>query len=454
MTDLLISGGTVATTEGTFTADVAVTDGTITGIGDEATFESPNRRVDATGRLVMPGVVDPHVHINGPNSTEEYTTGSAAAAVGGVTTVVTFAWQTRADLPEAASIPEAIERQRSAGTDSRIDFGLHAVVTDEQLDGDEADAALEAGVPSFKLFTAYDFGVSNGGLEHAFDVIGARDGVALVHTEDASVCEHRTEDLETAGAGDPSHYPTSRPAHAEAMAADGAIRLARAADCRYYGMHTSGEQSAEAIAAHVDDGSQVRAETCTHYLTLDESVYDASSMGTVATMAPPLREPGDADALVEALARDTLRVVSTDHVAFTRAQKTVENWWDGEFGVNGLQWSLPVLHDAVVVDGPLTHSDLVRLTAANPAETFGFPQKGSLTPGTDADIVVFDPEATQTVDAAQNHSVADYSIYEGRTIQGRVEKTFVRGELVAEDGSPTATEGYGEYVAREPPTWT
>lgn len=453
MTDLLISGGTVVTPEESFEADVAVTDGTITGVGDETTFGSPTRRVDATGKVVVPGVVDPHVHINGPNSIEEYATGSAAAAVGGVTTVVTFAWQTRADLPGAASIPEAIERQRTAGADSRVDFGLHAVVTDEQLDGDEADAALAAGVPTFKLFTAYDFGVSNGGLEHALEVVGARDGVALVHTEDASVCEHRTEDLKAAESGDPGHYPASRPIHAEAMAADDAIRLARAAGCRYYGMHTSGGQSAAAIAAHVDDGSRVRAETCTHYLTLDESVYDASSMGTVATMAPPLREPSDADALAEALGRDILRVVSTDHVAFTREQKTVANWWDGEFGVNGLQWSLPVLHDAVVVNGPLTRSDLVRLTATNPAATFGFPQKGSLTPGTDADIVVFDPEATQTVDAAQNHSAADYSIYDGRTVQGRVDKTFVRGELVAEDGAPTATEGHGEYVARTPPTW-
>jgi Dihydroorotase and related cyclic amidohydrolases len=332
MTDLIISGGCVVTSNRVFDADVAVTDGTITGIGDATAFEPADRRVDATDRFVLPGVVDPHVHINGPNSVETYETGTAAAAVGGVTTCITFAWQTRSDRPEVESIPESIRWQREAGTDSRIDFGLHAVITSEDVAGDEVDAAIDAGVPSFKLFTAYDFGVSTGGIERAFEAIGARDGVALVHTEDASVCEARTEDLQnTSDGGNPDRYPESRPIHAEAMAADDAIRLAREADCRYYGMHTSGEMSADAIANHADD-SRVRAETCTHYLTLDESVY--GELGSVAMMAPPVRQPRDADVLFDRLKRDELQVVSTDHVAFERASKEVEDWWDSEFGVN------------------------------------------------------------------------------------------------------------------------
>lgn len=453
MTDLLIHDGRVVTANSVYDANVAVTDGVISGVGDAATFETADRRIDATGKLVMPGVVDPHVHINGPNSIDSYASGSAAAAVGGVTTVVTFAWQTREDDPEATTLLEAINRQRTAGRESRIDFGLHAVITSEDVGGDELDAAMAAGVPSFKLFTAYDFGVSNGGLERAFKRIAARNGVALVHTEDASVCECRTADLQAAGAGNPGQYPSSRPAHAEAMAADDAIQLARAANCKYYGMHTSGAVSLAAIRNHIYDGSRVRAETCPHYLTLDESIYDREVMGSTAMMAPPLRGPGDADSLFDALQRGELRVVSTDHVAFKRAQKLVEDWWDSEFGVNGLQWSLPVVHDEAVVERELNYSDLVRVMCTAPAETFGFPRKGTLAPGTDADIVIFDPEATQTVDPARNVSKADYSIYEGQTIQGRVEKTFVRGRLVADDGDPTTTEGHGEYVARDPPTW-
>lgn len=451
MTDLIITDGRVVTADRTFKADVAVTDGEITGVGDAEAFGPHDRRIDAADSLVLPGVVDPHVHINGPNSIEAYETGSAAAAAGGVTTFVTFAWQTRTDYPDTASIPEAIRRQQSAGTDSRVDFGLHAVITSEDVDEAAVDSAVDAGVPTFKLFTAYDFGVSNGGLERAFNIIGARDGVALVHTEDASVCDRRTADLQAAGAGEPHRYPESRPAHAEAMAADNAIRLAIAADCKYYGMHTSGAVSMSAITNHIDDGSRVRAETCTHYTTLDESVY--GELGAVAMMAPPLRRPRDADVLFDHLADGTLRVVSTDHVAFKRRQKDVEHWWDSEFGINGLQWSLPVFHDEAVVERDLTYPDLVRLMCTNPARTFGFPRKGSLTPGTDADIVIFDPEATQTVDAQRNFSKADYSTYDGRTVRGRVEKTLVRGRVVAEDGTPTATSGHGEFVEREPPTW-
>ncbi|ESS06355.1 MAG: dihydropyrimidinase, partial [uncultured archaeon A07HB70] len=450
MTDLIISGGRVVTSNRVFDADVAVTDGTITGIGDATAFEPADRRVDVTDRFVLPGVVDPHVHINGPNSVETYETGTAAAAVGGVTTCITFAWQTRSDRPEVESIPESIRWQREAGTDSRIDFGLHAVITSEDVAGDEVDAAIDAGVPSFKLFTAYDFGVSAGGIERAFEAIGARDGVALVHTEDASVCEARTEDLQnTSDGGNPDRYPESRPIHAEAMAADDAIRLAREADCRYYGMHTSGEMSADAIANHADD-SRVRAETCTHYLTLDESVY--GELGSVAMMAPPVRRPRDADVLFDRLKRDELQVVSTDHVAFERASKEVEDWWDSEFGVNSLRWSLPVFHDEAVVNREFTYPDLVRLMCTNPARTFGLPQKGSLTPGTDADIVIFDPNATQTVDAEESASIADYSIYQDRAVRGRVDKTFVRGRLVAEGGDPTATTGHGEYIQRGLPT--
>lgn len=453
MTDLLVHGGRVVTANGVYEADVAVTDGRISGVGSAAAFETPDRRIDATGKLVIPGVVDPHVHINGPNSIDSYATGSAAAAVGGVTTVVTFAWQTRDDYPDETTLPAAIERQRTAGRDSCVDFGLHAVITSEDVDGDELDEAVAAGVPSFELFTAYDFGVSTGGLERAFERIGARDGVALVHTEDASVCERRTAGLQAAGAGDPDRYPESRPAHAEAMAADGAIRLAKAADCKYYGMHTSGAASLAAIRTHADDGRRIRAETCPHYLILDESVYDRETMGNAATMAPPLRGPDDADALFAALRRGALQVVSTDHVAFKRRQKAVENWWDSEFGVNSLQWSLPVVHDEAVVERGLSYPDLVRVMCTVPAATFGFPEKGTLAPGTDADIVVFNPEATQEITTARNVSKSDYSIYDGRRVRGRVEKTLVRGQLVAEDREPTAAEDWGEYVARQPPTW-
>ena len=450
MIDTIISGGAVVTADGVFEADVAIDDGTIVGIGTEEAFESASERIDATDRLVMPGVVDPHVHLAGPNSIDTYEAGTAAAALGGVTTVCTFAWGSREDT-DWNTLEAGIEHQQNEGESAFVDFSCHSVITDEAIAGSELDAAIENGVTSFKLFTAYEFGVDNGGIEHAFERIAERDAVALVHTEDPDVCARREAQQRANGRSDPTEYPDSRPIHAEAMAADDAVRLALNAGVNYYGVHTSGEDSARAIAAHRGDGSQIRAETCAHYLALDRSAYDEH--GALAVMAPPLREPSDRDALVEHLRRGRLDVISTDHVAFTRDQKDAEAWWDAGFGINGLQRSLPVVHHEAVVRRGVPYPLLVRAMCTRPARTFGFESKGTLEVGTDADIVVFDPDKSQTITAEDNASVADYTVYEGKTVRGAVETTLVRGTVVADDGQVQADPGYGQFQERTVPTW-
>jgi dihydropyrimidinase len=219
----------------------------------------------------------------------------------------------------------------------------------------------------------------------------------------------------------------------------------------YYGFHTSCREVADVISEFQSDGSHIRGETCTHYTALSDDAYETK--GTMPIIAPPLRSDDDVDAMFEHLRSGSLSVVSTDHTAFSRERKDVENWWDCAFGANSLQHSLPVFHDVAVNERNHSYPFLVRVLCRNPARTFAFPEKGTLEVGTDADIVVFDPNREYTISADANRSRADYSIYEGRTVTGAVEKTLVRGKLVADQGSIVAEPGHGTFVRRETPEW-
>lgn len=452
--DTVLTGGTVVTAESTYDAAVGIDDGTIVGIGSTETLPGAAERIDVDGDLVLPGVVDPHTHLHGYNSIDSYETGTAAAAAGGVTTLLTFAWQRWDDgeWAEQGTLTEAVERHET-GTDPLIDCGVHPVITEESPDVlDELADLVADGVTSFKMFTTDDIRLSNGFIGEVFRRLADLGTVGMVHTEDYSVCEHRAEAIRAEPDGDdPAAYPRSRPDYAEAMAAGSVARLAVAAGAKYYAVHTTSKAAADALAAVQTDGSNVRAETCTHYTALDESTY--GRLGNRSIMAPPLRTPDDVDALFDRLRDGTLSVVSTDHVPLPTERKEGGPWWESAFGVNSLQTSLPVFHDEAVNRRGFTYPTLVRLLCRNPARTFGLPRKGRIEPGADADLVVFDPRATYTISAAENQSNADYSVYEGREVTGRVKQTFVRGELVADDGEIVGDPGHGRFLDREVPDW-
>jgi len=453
--DTLIKGGTVVTGDAMFDAAVGISDGTIAGIGKPETLPPAEQTVDVDGQLVLPGVVDPHTHIAGYNSIDSYETGTAAAAVGGVTSLITFAWQgwDESGWNETETLGEAVERHQS-WADPYIDYSLHPTITRETPDVlAELPELAEAGLSSVKMFTTDDIRLSHGFIGEVFERLADTGAVGMVHTEDYSVCEQRADAVASEPGGEAAAaYPRSRPDYTEAMAAGAIARLAVAADAKYYGAHTTSAAAADAIAALRTDGSQVRAETCTHYATLDRSVYER--LGNLAIMAPPLREPADVDALFDALRDGALSVVSTDHVPLQSEQKADGPWWESAFGINSLQTSLPVFHDVAVNERGLSYPTLVRLMCRNPAETFGLPAKGRIEPGADADLVVFDPEETYTISASRNHSNADYSVYEGRDVTGRVTRTYVRGTLVARAGEIVADPGHGEFLEREIPDWS
>jgi len=454
--DTVIEGGRIVSGDRSFEGAVAIDEGTIVGLGDPRHLPDARRTIDATGRLVMPGIVDPHVHIDDHVSIDSYETATKAAALGGVTTVIDFAWQAwegeGSPWDEEGTLLDGLERKREKAADALIDYGFHGGLLREGSDFfDEVEDVIDAGVTSFKMYTAYEFGLSNGYITRVLDRLADLDAVGVGHTEDDSVCEAVTDTLREEGHG-PSVYPTSRPDYAEAMAADDVARTARELGAKYYGIHTSCRKSAEAIERYQADGSLIRGETCTHYTTLTGDLHE--ELGNLPRIAPPLRSDDDIDALFDALRRDVLHVVSTDHVAQTREAKENSEWWEGPFGANGLQVSLPVFHDEAVNERDLSYTLLTQVMSRNPAETFGLADKGTLDPGTDADIVLFDPDAEYTITAADNASKADYSIYEGRTVRGRVDATLVRGEVVVEDGEVVGDPGHGEFVERELPDWS
>lgn len=454
--DTIISGGTLVTPTETIETSIGISDGQIVAVGDSDTLPEADDVVDASGQYVLPGIVDPHVHVGDHISADSYETATKAAALGGVTTIIDFAWQgfDGGETPweQSGTLKEGIEwKQRAAEDKAVVDYTFHAgIIRDDESVLDEIAEIVDEGIPSFKIFTAYEWGLSNGFMEQVMERLAETGAVGLYHTEDQTICEERTKQLRAAGKSDPSSYPDSRPAHAEAIAADAAARLAVETGAKYYGVHTSCRSAANVLEQHARDGN-IRAETCTHYLALDESVYDR--LGSLPRIAPPIRPPDDVDAMFEQLRRGTLSVVSTDHVAQKAKTKHESKWWEGPYGANGLQTSLPVVHHEAVVKRDFSYPFLVRVMASNPAQTFGLTNKGTLQPGTDADIVLFDPNKTYTISAEDNASISDHSLYEGMEVSGGVTKTFVRGSLVAEDGEIIAEEGHGSFVRRPVPNW-
>lgn len=455
--ETVIAGGHIVTADTVRNASVAIDDGTIVSIGAEDELPDAHHRIDATDQLVLPGVVDPHVHIDEvpENRAGTYESETGAAALGGVTTILDFAWQgtDRSLTNENSDLRDGIEHKKAKADQAYVDYGLHGVLHRDDLEtAAQIGPAIDAGVTSFKMFlSTYEVGVDTGLLDRAFRRIADRNAVAVVHTEDPAVCNAQLDRLQEAEKGDAIYYPESRPDYAEAMGAAAALRLADEAGVKYYGVHTSCRKAAEEIERYRRDGSRIRAETCTHYTALDDSVYE--EQGTLPMIAPPIRTADDRDAMFDHLEKGTLSVVSTDHAVYHREFKDVENWWNSPYGANSIQWSLPVFHQAAVVERGYPYPFLVRVMCTNPAETFGLPQKGTLGPGTDADIVIFDPDESQTITADRNASNATFSIYEGHEVTGAVTQTFVRGQLVVDDGELVGRAGTGTFVERDRPQW-
>lgn len=459
---VLVRGGRVVTAEAEERADVLIDGRTVTAVGPdlEATAD---RTIDARGCYVLPGAVDPHTHLDMPwgatTTCDDFGSGTVAAACGGTTTIVDFCIQ-QPGQPIAAALDAW--HAKLARTPPLIDVGFHLAVTDLDVAQAEADlaAAIDSGVTSLKLFMAYkgSLMVDDETLFRTMRIAADLGALVLVHAENGGVVEVLVREALAAGHVEPRWHGTTRPPAVEAEATARAIALAQIAGCDLYVVHVSCAEALAHVAAARASGRRVWGETCPHYLLLDESLLAAPGFeGAKAVFTPPPRAPEQQAHLWRALGDDELCVVSTDHCPWTYAEQKAlgrDDFSRIPNGAPGIEQRLALLHEFGVRGGHFDLRRLVELVATNPAKLFGLhPRKGTLAPGADADVVIFDPECEHVCSSAGEHSRVDYCLYEGMKLRGKARTVLVGGRVVVDDGEPLAGTPTGRFVARGSPTW-
>ncbi|MEO8907727.1 MAG: dihydropyrimidinase [Microbacteriaceae bacterium] len=453
----LLTGGRVVNSGGQIDADVLIKDGKVEAIGDfSALVIDGAERVDCTSRLLLPGGVDVHTHIDSPmmgtTTADDFESGTRAAACGGTTTVVDFAMQTAGD-----TLLDSLENHhKKADGKAVIDYGFHMCITD-LYDGatDEFADIMKSGVTSFKVFMAYrgTLMLNDGEL---FDVLRQSShvgGQVCIHAENGDVIDRLAADLVAAKKTGPGSHEISRPPSTEVEAVERAIKISRMADAPIYFVHLSTEGAVEAVAAAQSAEWAVAGETCTHYLTLDRSLYDQPGFEAAkVVLTPPLRSEEHRAALWRGLRTGTLSVVSSDHCPFCFAEKKRLGASDFRLipnGGPGVEHRLSVVYGEGVSQNRITLEKFVDLTSTAPARQFGlFPKKGVIAPGSDADIVVFDPDGRTTISAATQNQRMDYTPYEGWDLPGAIAAVYSRGDRIAEYGTYIGKPGRGQFVKR------
>jgi dihydropyrimidinase len=451
---LLVQDGIIVTPDGTFEADLLVQGERIKAIGRGLPVAHDTRIVNAEGCTVLPGVIDAHTHIaldTGIYQTpDDWFVGTRAAACGGVTTVVDFATQ----FP-GQTLQEAVEaRLEEAQDDAAIDYALHVMVTDLPS-GREGELAelVDLGTPSVKLYTTYrpNYYADDAKILRLMEACAELGLLPLVHCENDALVTARTQALVAAGETGWRYHGRSRPALAEQEAVQRILFLAEAAGCPVHVCHCSTARSVALVVEARDNGQAVSCETCPQYLLLDRTAYEGPEPWRYV-LQPPLRDPEEPDRLWALVEGGAVDLVVTDHCDYTVAQKIAQDdFTQTPGGLPGMETLLPLMVTYGVGQGRLTLPQLVGLLAANPARIGGlWPRKGALLPGSDADIVVYDPEPQAVVSAKRLHHGAGYTPYEGMPVQGRVKATISRGQIIYREGQFTGRKGQGRFLAREP----
>ena len=459
MSRLLVEGGTVVTASGVAAADVLVDGERVEALlaPKSASTSIDARRVDAAGKLVVPGGIDVHTHMEmpfgGTYSADTFFTGSRAAAHGGTTTIVDFAIQAR-----GASAREGLETWMArANGHCVVDYGFHMILSDVNEEVlKEVRGLVADGVTSFKLFMAYP-GVlysDDGKILRAMQTASDSGAVVMMHAENGIAIDVLVAQALASGRGEPKMHGETRPSVLEGEATHRAIVLAGLANCPLYVVHLSAMEALAEVAAARDAGRLVFAETCPQYLFLDESLMAGPDLeGAKYVCSPPIRARAHHEALWRGLGTDDLSVVSTDHCPF--CMKDQKELGRGDFskipnGLPGVEHRMDLVYQGVV-EQRISLARWVELTSTAPARLFGlYPKKGSLLPGADADLVVYDPERRHTLSAETHHMAVDYSAYEGLGLTGCVDTVLSRGQVVIERGVFKGREGQGRFVARAP----
>lgn len=452
--DWLIYGGTVILPTGAAHVDLGVRNGIIECLLAPGAGGSARRRYDASGRFVIPGGVDAHVHFENPSMGTEtahsFRLGTEAALLGGTTTIIDFAFQS-----EGESLLEAIERRRrDAAKQVACDFSLHGCLTSpDERSINEIPEAASLGIPSVKFFMTYrqeGWAVSDDQLLTAMRHLAEAGGIALVHAENDELLRTGIEKCIARGDTGPGGHARSRPPLIEAEAIQRAVLYARESGCDLFIVHVSSRAGVEAVEMGQGRGSVVLAETCPHYLAFDDSVLDGPE-GHRYVMSPPLRPAGNPGALWRALASGVLSSVGSDDAAYFEKFKVrgKNDFRKIANGVPGVQIRMPLVFSDGVLKRRISIERFVEICCASPAKTFGlYPRKGVIDVGSDADIVVIDAHATWQPDLAHMQTNIEYTLYEHVQITGIPTDVWRRGELVVQNGVLDVVPGSGEFVAR------
>ncbi|MDR1900397.1 MAG: dihydropyrimidinase [Treponema sp.] len=461
MFDILIKNGKIVTPLSTFEGDIGVRDEKIAAVG--ASLGEAVRIIDAAGKYVLPGLVDPHMHIAAPFGGNidvlDFYSAGRAAAFGGVTTIMDFC-----NTTPGQSVLESLHKRREEMFKGSLDFGIHAkfVEANDRLLSEIRDI-VDFGSPSFKMFMTYRRAgvmIDDAGLLKVLAEAARQGGMCGFHAESNPIAEYNEDRLLAEGKRDWKYFPLCKPNVCEYEAVSRVLHYAAFLDAPVYFFHLSTAEAVEMVRRARKQGVKVQAETCTHYLTLTGAKNEGPD-GILYLMSPPLRGESDREALWRALAEGVLSLVSSDNCSFTRELKEIGLDRDGngnvvpDFtrvvnGVCGLEERLGLLLAAGVQKGRISLNKLVEIASANPARIFGcYPQKGALDPGSDADIVILDPEKQMWLSAENLHYGLDYSIYDDFTSPMWPVMTIRRGEILVENGRFLGRENTGRFLKRK-----
>lgn len=459
--DLVIRGGTVVTASDTLRADVGIRDGRIIAVAEK--LDDAERIIDATGLLVMPGGIDSHVHLaqpafGGPAMADGFESGTRSAIAGGNTTVIPFALQ-----PRGASLRSSVvDYHKEADGKSYCDYGFHLIISDPSPSvlGQELPSLVDDGYSSFKVFMTYDDLVLNDRqLLEVFDCARGCGALVMVHCEGYDAIRFMTEKLEAAGKKAPYYHGVSRPQSVEREATHRAISHAELTDVPIMVVHVSGREPMEQIRWAQQKGLKVYAETCPQYVALtadDMKGLNMDESGGKYVCSPPPRDHASWDAIWEGIRTGVFQTFSSDHCPFfyegemgklNPKARTSFRWVPN--GIPGVETRLQILYQKGVVEGRITVNEFVALTSTNHAKIYGlYPKKGSIAPGFDADIVLWDPNRKETIRQELMHHGADYTPYEGLEVTGWPVMTVLRGKVVMQDGEIVGEPGDGGFLKR------
>ncbi len=445
--DLLIKNGTIVNGSESFKADIAVENGKITQIGADISPTDNAKIVDADGKLVLPGAIDAHTHLampfGGTISSDDYFAGTRAAACGGTTTVFDFVLQ---DFGE--TMVDAVKRRDAmCAPVAAVDYSYHVAVKD--VSGDLLDSiedAVKFGVPSFKVFMVYDFGVTDGVFYKVLKKAKECGALIGVHAENNEMVKTLTAQYLNEGKTSAWYHYMSRPEFVEAEADIRAIQWAKALDAPLYIVHLANKEGVKAVTQAKDEGYKIYAETCPQYLEFTCDVYKRED-GRNFVCSPPMKGEESRQALWEAIKRGDIDTIATDHCPFQSYEK---DWGKDDFtkipnGCAGIENMYPYMLSAAN-EGKITYEKAVEICSENPAKIFGCRDKGSISIGKDADIVIYNPKTEFTITNDKMHSDCDHTIWEGVKLKGYPEQTYSRGKLVYDKGEFVGESGWGKFV--------